>query len=600
MSDYELSAHQRSLLDKGLTFIPTVCRVPYRRILECKQRNVRNLKLRDYFRFSEREYNADAFENRFKLCSDWTPPISGISEETIKAINRISILSNVVCSKRLIRNDKPGSPFVACRDNSSCNLSQDEICSINELRTNNNIIIKPADKGGAVVVMNKDLYKAEGLRQLLNGHYYEEIQRPLANETANRINAVLCRLLNSGRIDDKQYKFLYSSVPNFQRSFYLLPKIHKPIHKWPNRRMPEGRPIVADCGSETYNVCEFIDYFLKPVATRHASYLKDTYDFISKIRGKPIPRDALLVTGDVTALYTNMDIERSLKVVRETFLNNPDESRPDEEILELLEICLKNNDFYFAGRTFVQKCGTAMGKKFAPNLANLYLLEFDRLACDGFRIKPWYFFRFLDDIFFVWTGTHRELQEFNDYINSILPGIKITLTFKEEIIEFLDTRIYKQHRSNVTALGTRVFFKDTDTHQLLHGRSFHPRHTTRGILKSQLIRFKRISSNKYEYDHACRTLFDVLRKRGYSRSLYRRLKREIWHSNSYNLVRVGPRKPKTIFPIINFYDPIGGKLMRVFRTSIKNLEIFHDTKIIQANRIHKNLGRLLTKSRFEG
>jgi len=38
------------------------------------------------------------------------------------------------------------------------------------------------------------------------------------------------------------------------------------------------------------------------------------------------------------------------------------------------------------------------------------------------------------------------------------------------------------------------FFKPTDTHQLLHGSSYHPKHTTKGILKSQILRFKRISS----------------------------------------------------------------------------------------------------------
>jgi hypothetical protein len=72
--------------------------------------------------------------------------------------------------------------------------------------------------------------------------------------------------------------------------------------------MPEGRPIVADCGSETYAMCDFIDYFLKPLATKHSSYLQDTYDYYRKIKGQRIPSNAFIVTGDVTALYTNMDI----------------------------------------------------------------------------------------------------------------------------------------------------------------------------------------------------------------------------------------------------------------------------------------------------
>lgn len=583
-------------------FIPTVCRVPYRFLIQCKLRNIRNLKLRDFFKDSLRDFDSNSFENKFLTHSTWIPPISSLSEETVRAINTISTKSNLIIQKRLIRSNGPSGPFIKCRDNSHHNLSSQELGALQELKTNKSIIIKPADKGGAVVIMDKELYKNEGLRQLLNPHYYEEIQRPLANETVPKINNILLTLLKSGFISTKQFNFLQATHPKQQRPFYLLPKIHKPRSKWPNWNMPEGRPIVSDCGSETYHICDFIDFFLKPIATKQFSYLKDTYDFVSKVRNLVIPKDAFLVTGDVSALYTNMNIDRSLTVVRDAFCRSPDTNRPDDCILQLLEICLKYNDFYFAGRTFLQKCGTAMGKSFAPNLANLYLTFFDESAVNNFRIKPLHFYRYIDDIFFIWPGSYQELLVYNDFLNTIIPGIKVSLSIKKEITEFLDTRIYKCHSPNNTVLCTSVFFKPTDTHQLLHGKSFHPRHTTRGILKSQLIRFKRLSSSKYEYDHACHTLFNVLRLRGYSRSTYRRLKLEIWSSTTYDLTGTpsSTSNNRPIFPILNYYDPIGSKLTKIFRNSIKNLPIYHSLTILQSNLVHRNLGKLLTKSRFEG
>jgi len=33
--------------------------------------------------------------------------------------------------------------------------------------------------------------------------------------------------------------------------------------------------------------------------------------------------------------------------------------------------------------------------------------------------------RFLDDIFNLWPGTRAELQEFEDYRNNLLPGMKM-------------------------------------------------------------------------------------------------------------------------------------------------------------------------------
>lgn len=67
------------------------------------------------------------------------------------------------------------------------------------------------------------------------------------------------------------------------RKFYLLPKVHKPRNKWPQTNMPEGRPLVSDCGTESRRASELIDHFIKPLANKHPSYLKDTYDFLDKI-----------------------------------------------------------------------------------------------------------------------------------------------------------------------------------------------------------------------------------------------------------------------------------------------------------------------------
>jgi len=61
---------------------------------------------------------------------------------------------------------------------------------------------------------------------------------------------------------------------------------------------------------------------------------------------------------------------------------------------------------------------------------------------------------------------------------------------------------------------TADIYWESDTHQLLHADSAHPKHTVKGILKSRLIRFKGICSSKSDYDRACTELFQVLHHRG--------------------------------------------------------------------------------------
>ena len=54
-------------------------------------------------------------------------------------------------------------------------------------------------------------------------------------------------------------------------------------------------------------------------------------------------------------------------------------------------ISLKFNDFEFSGDYYLQKMGMAMGKRFAPALANLYQQKFDTSAMNDFSIKPLFF-----------------------------------------------------------------------------------------------------------------------------------------------------------------------------------------------------------------
>lgn len=474
------------------------------------------------------------------------------------------------------------------------NLTNAERLALQKLRNNDSIVIKPADKGSATVIMDKTAYLTEAYRQLNNANYYKKLIQPIYQDNIPKINQVLDCIEAEGYISKDQNSYLRAKPSDRQRIFYLLPKIHKPISKWTLFNMPEGRPIVSDCGSESYHVSEYIDSFIRPISMKHATYIKDTYDFVEKIRGQKIPKNAILCTGDVSSLYTNMKIDRILTTTKLALENSPLSGRPDKHLLSLLEITLRNNDFTFNNEYFLQICGTAMGKTYAPALADIYLEEFDQKAMHGFKIKPMLFWRFLDDIFFVWLGSVDELKEYENYLNSILDGIKITLTYSDDKVNFLDTTVYKHYEIEHDTLLTRIYFKDTDTHQLLHTHSFHPKHTTRGVLKSQLLRFARISSCRADYDKTCEILFSALRKRNYSKSLLRKMKRDIWHFHANGIPR--NKSQDEILPIVVPYNDIGVSLAKSWKTSIKNNSTFNKFRPISAYCNSSNLRKFLVHS----
>ena len=56
------------------------------------------------------------------------------------------------------------------------NLKKEEWTAITTLQNNKDIIIKPADKGGNIVIMKKEDYIQEGLRQLIDSNHYEILE----------------------------------------------------------------------------------------------------------------------------------------------------------------------------------------------------------------------------------------------------------------------------------------------------------------------------------------------------------------------------------------------------------------------------------------
>ena len=59
------------------------------------------------------------------------------------------------------------------------NLTESELSALKSLLARNDIVIKPADKGGALVVWRADLYRDEAHRQLTDTAFYSRVDRDL-------------------------------------------------------------------------------------------------------------------------------------------------------------------------------------------------------------------------------------------------------------------------------------------------------------------------------------------------------------------------------------------------------------------------------------
>lgn len=518
--------------------------------------------------------------------SEWTPSLACLPKQVTQ----------------LIRADNYALTHLNWGLREPDNFTREEKKALLELQRNKEIIIKPADKGNATVILDKEQYIWEGERQLAVQEHYCTLQEPVYPQTRVMVEEILNEMVENKIIRGAQRDYLLGDSHPRPRRFYLLPKIHKEPEKWSKPgEIPPGRPIVSDCNSETYHTAEYIEHYLNPISTRHPSYLKDTYDFIDKIKELIIPPNALLFTIDIDSLYTNIETEVGLKAVEKCMRQYPDPARPDTYILKLLEINLTRNDFEFDSKFYLQTKGTAMGKKFAPSYANIFMADWEHTALTSAPKRPHAYYRFLDDIWGVWTHSMEDFIKFTDHLNHHQQSIKIKYTVDLNEVNFLDVVSFKGPEFlNTGRLDFRVYFKDTDTHSLLHRHSFHPKHTFRGIIKSQLLRFKRICTQNASFLSAVNILFQALRQRGYSRTFLRKILRTFDQPRATQEVETTPRNK--ILPLVAHFSLQSQQLNQCLKANFQKFlepsNFLRRHKPIAAYRRNTNLLDRLVQSKI--
>ena len=262
----------------------------------------------------------------------------------------------------------------------------------------------------------------------------------------------------------------------------------------------------------TEHVSEFLDHHLNPLVCITESYVRDTNHFLLLLAGiGDIPDGALLCTVDVVGLYPSIPHDEGLEAMRRALSSRQDPSISTGSLVNLGKVVLENNVFEFGGRIFRQKLGTAIGTKFAPAYANLFMADLEKRLLDGAVDKPLVWLRYIDDVFFIWTHGQSKLDSFLEYLNGFHQTIKFTSESSMEKVSFLDVMVVKKGG----ILETDLYCKPTDTHQYLQRGSCHPWHVKKAIPYGQALRIRRICSDDGKFLARSKELVGWFKDRGY-------------------------------------------------------------------------------------
>ena len=503
--------------------------------------------------------------SKFKPKSDWEP----------KDEHKDPVLETFF---KCVQND---IGYFTQREARVKNITKSEKEAIESLSKDPNIVIKKADKGTAVVIMNTTDYINEANRQLSDTNFYLKQSHDLTETHSAKITEFLESMLESGEIDQKIFDAI---KPNKARTarFYFLPKIHKPIVK--------GRPIISGNNCPTESISAFVDEHLKPFVKQVPSYVRDTTDFIKKVEGFHSNRDYYLVTMDVTSLYTNIPNHEGITAVYRTLLQKGYQGQVElNSIIQLLKFVLHMNNFTFNGEEFLQVGGTAMGTRLAPSYANLFMGYLESKMLAGAPYKPSLYLRFIG-------------HQFIGHMNQYHPTIKFTAEYSRDKVSFLDTWV---KISNDGKIYTDLYSKPTDTHNYLHFSSCHPSHCKTGGPYGEFLRLRRNCSNMNDFlKHANERKLDYLR-RGYPLDLIEESINKATNQNRERLLnpphKSGTKKVNRV-PLVITYNPANPNFMKTIKKYWPLLDLSKKCKLafteppLIAYRRNKNLNDKLVRA----
>ena len=78
----------------------------------------------------------------------------------------------------------------------------------------------------------------------------------------------------------------------------------------------------------------------------------------------------------------------------------------------------------------------------AAPYANLFMGKEECIIILTFLHLIYFWERFIDDVFFIFLGSHSQFKSLMAFMNTINPTIKYTFTYSEHTVTFLDMQIY--------------------------------------------------------------------------------------------------------------------------------------------------------------
>ena len=144
-----------------------------------------------------------------------------------------------------------------------------------------------------------------------------------------------------------------------------------------------------------------LNFHLKPVIQSGRSYVKDSGDFLKKIKKLgSLPENAILVTENVAGVYPSTSHKAGLQPLEGALQNRRHKQIAIDKLVKMAQYLLKISYLKFDNDVFQKMSGTAIGTNFAPPYACIFMNKIVTKFLRTKSLQPVVWFIYFDDIFY--------------------------------------------------------------------------------------------------------------------------------------------------------------------------------------------------------
>lgn len=371
------------------------------------------------------------------------------------------------------------------------------------LKSHPNVIILPADKGGATVAMYKDEYHQKMLNILNDRSTYQPLNRCPLTKLQTSANTLIGRLCREEVIDEFKRRRMIAYNTQTPR-IRAQPKVHK-------ENLPL-RHIVPTMNSPASNLSIFMDGILKKIL--HKKYdIPNSVALIDKLNNIVVNEDETLISFDVVSLFPSIPVEYTLNVLKRRWNEIQQHTNMSYTLFaDIMRFILADASFFTYNDTvYKQIDGIAMGSNIAPTVANIITDELFDLVLPKLTFKPKLLAKYVDDILAI--VPKNEVETVLHHLNSEIPSIKFTyeLEHTDGTLPYLDVKLI---RCTDGTIKTDWYNKEIAANKLLNFHSNHPIRMKLNVAFNFFYRVLSLSSDCFHTDNI-KKVTNILRQNSY-------------------------------------------------------------------------------------